>query len=158
MKRTDVIIAGLVVVGVFGLVFACQTFSQAEFTSHSGVAVGSCVWIRFKTIDECYVAEIPCEIKNSQGTIVDCNSQWRPKCSTPAYIEDSSSAEVGGVEGSLSNWQCPGATVYSLPCHKEEWIYYGSGGPVEWIVCTVKGGVATPFSCPSGTYKSHTSC
>jgi hypothetical protein len=45
MKRADVVIAGLVMLAVFGLVFAGQMVTQAKFSSQSGevVAVGSCV-------------------------------------------------------------------------------------------------------------------
>jgi len=164
MKRIDVIIAGLVIVGVFGLVFAGQTFTLAKLSPQSGdvVAVGAaCPWyIRYAEIDapECYMAGKDCiPVYNTLGKIVDYVGQSRPKCSTPSFRGDPSSDEIGGVDGPLRDWDCPAVTVYQFDCYGESQVVLVNGRPTEVVFPKLKS-TATPFNCPSGTFQSYSGC
>jgi hypothetical protein len=133
MKRADVVIAGLVMLGVFGLVFAGQMVSQVGFSSQNGdgMAVGSCPGNR-DIADATFCRDVPattscagfgtltgartcpgcrralerhdgCPVPDGQ----DIAGQISPGCSS------SSGVKVGGAEGVAYNKvtaACPSIT------------------------------------------------
>jgi len=108
MKRADVIITGLVIVGVFGLVFAGQTVSQAKFSSQSidVTVVGACSG----TVDQSDVCELKAQ---GCGGLTDSNGKCQPSEANGARNGFSNSAATGSDEGGESY----GNGSYACPVH-----------------------------------------
>ena len=115
MKRADVVIAGVVVFGVFGLVLAGQMASQAKFSVQSGgnVVVGACtvgnVSINGNTT-ACYFSGI--DYYEGQRTL-PCGAVIADGCSSRSIVHCPSQKALWpeGAEGSSisTKLQCGGS-------------------------------------------------
>jgi len=134
MKRVDVITAGLVIVGVFGLLFAGQVVSQVRFApqSDSAVAVGSC-HSQFDPISECRIDEIKC-VGTHLGT-----PPPGPCGNSRAPVNTVSAWKAKGVEAIGENYvnvstQCPSTALKTC-----DWFRVGTYQGVAVYDCEPSG-------------------
>ena len=162
MKRIDVVIVGLVVVGVFGLVFAGQTFSQASFSTQSGdgVAVGrSCTNMEIRVIDVCKQNATICDVqKDQKGNVVGCSGYNAPKCNVESFHPHPGTHEWA-YQTSVTNWNCPLTTLHRSPCIMKQVVWPAPGGGTTTInTCEPDFSTQIQFQCPHGQFLSNTGC